>query len=933
MANYIGNQIQRGEFKKLDSIESSFDGSTTTFNLVFNGTDVQVGDTTALVVSLNGVIQEPNEAYTLGNGGSQIVFSSAPAAGNTCFITQLGGIGDTVTPTDGSVTSSKIADDAVTLAKIADDSITSAKLFDNLEFSGSYVKIPIGTTAERPATGATGMLRFNTDFGRLEQFVDGGWASIDTPPTLTSLSYSGSLLAADPAGGETITLTGDNLQAGLTITVGGTAAASVTYISGTSVQFTTPAKSAGDYDVKLTNANGLSATLQDGISYNGTPAFSTAAGQVGSDIVPGSTIPTITIVAAEPDGGTLSYSITSGALPSGISMNSSGQITGTAPSPAGTTTYNFTVTATDDENQTNSRAFNLVVLRPVYAYQVPQSIQFVDDYTQYLSWTPTTAGNRRTFTWSGWVKRGSFTGDYQGLFLGSGLDTGIFFDPNDKINVNMASPNYHTITSAAQFRDTNSWYHIVYATDTTQAVEADRLSVWVNGVKQTMTGASGYAPQNAESDINNTTLHTLGTHTSTNYRFDGYMAEVNFVDGQALSPTNFGEFYNGVWVPKEYTGTYGTNGFYLPMRNDETTDAFNIVTWKGTNEWKSLTGVGFSPDFVLHKSLGVGQWYWWDKARGADVGLYIPDDVAENTYQSYGGLKSFDPDGFTVWQNPAVGNEINNSNNNHVAYCWKAGDPVTDTNGTITTTVRANQTAGFSIITWTATDTDETVGHGLGVAPDVFIVKNREVGAEAWNVYHSAMGNNQRVMLDSNVAASTVSIWNNTDPTSTVMPVSGDNGTNGAAGVAYVAYAFAEKAGYSKFGSYSGNDTTSGPYVTCGFRPALVIVKCTNLNEHWIAVDSSKDNVSPYGKHLYPNLLNAQGDSSAVQFLFDDNGFQPVGADDAINGYAGGTGNYIYMAFADTSTYKFWKDQSGNDNDWQQVSGGIYQISNDSPTE
>jgi len=572
MASYIGNQIQRGEFKKLDSIESSYDGSTTTFNLVFNGTDVQVGDTTALVVSLNGVIQEPNEAYILGNGGSQIIFSSAPAAGNTCFITQLGGIGDTVTPTDGSVTASKIADNSITTTKLVDDSVTTAKLAPNLEFTGSYVKIPTGTTAERPATGTTGMLRFNTDFGRLEQFVDGGWAAIDTPPTLTSLSYSNSLLAADPAGGETITLTGDNLQVGLTVTVGGTAAASVTYIDGTTVQFTTPAKVAGDYDVKLTNANGLSATLQDGISYNGTPAFSTAAGQVGNDLPPSTTIQTITIVASEPDGGTLGYSITSGALPTGLSMDSSGNITGTTPKPAGTTTYNFTVTATDDENQTNSRAFNVVVLRPVYAYSINNSLMFNDDDSQYLQWKPESAGNRRTATLSYWIKRGNLSGGTQQnhFFFGEGSNPRgvVGWNDDDRIlvGINYTGSSWYTYYSSALFRDPSAWYHIVVKYDLTNGTATDRIKLYVNGIEQSFTSTPSWL--NSDMSLSTSVLHTIGANTGAGNKTDGHITEVNFIDGIALTPTSFAESYNDVWIPKAYSGSYGTNGFYLPM--DET---------------------------------------------------------------------------------------------------------------------------------------------------------------------------------------------------------------------------------------------------------------------------------------------------------------------------------------------------------------------------
>ena len=258
------------------------------------------------------------------------------------------------------------------------------------------------------------------------------------------MAYSGSTTAADPAGGETITLTGTNFQSGATVTVGGTSAASVSVVSSTSITFVTPAKSAGDYDVLVTNANGLSARLTNGISVNGTPAFTTAAGNVGT-LNPAVPMSTITIVAAEPDGGTLAYSVTSGGLPSGLSLGSgNGQITGTPTAPATTTTTNFTITATDDENQTNSRAFNLIVLRPVYARQINQSLMF-DGSSSALVRTQEAAST--TYTWSGWIKRSALSTDYE-IFWSSGnnIAVGLWTGVNDmRIYVHSGGSNYTTV--------------------------------------------------------------------------------------------------------------------------------------------------------------------------------------------------------------------------------------------------------------------------------------------------------------------------------------------------------------------------------------------------------------------------------------------------------------------------------------------------------
>ena len=238
---------------------------------------------------------------------------------------------------------------------IGDDGVTTQKLDDTaggLTLPGvEYVKVPVGNTAQRPSSAAGGEMRYNTDFNLLEQYNAGlnAWQAIDTPPTITSLSYTGSTTAADPVGGETITLTGQNFQSGATVTVGGTSVSSVTIVSSTSITFTTPVKSAGDYDVVVQNSNGLRGTLTSGITYNGTPNFTTNA--TLSSVVSNSTI-NITIVATETDGGTVSYSETSGTsnpLPSYLSLNSgTGVLSGTAPTVASDTTYNFEITATDD---------------------------------------------------------------------------------------------------------------------------------------------------------------------------------------------------------------------------------------------------------------------------------------------------------------------------------------------------------------------------------------------------------------------------------------------------------------------------------------------------------------------------------------------------------------------------------------------------------
>jgi hypothetical protein len=461
---------------------------------------------------------------------------------------------------------------------IGNDSITSAKLAHDLDLDGDFVRVPHGTTAQRPSSPVAGYMRFNTDSGTLEQWntTTSSWQAIDSPPIITSLAYTGSATAADPAGGETTTLTGTNFKSGANVTIGGTSATSVTVVSTTSITFTTPVKTAGDYDVAVINANGLQASLTNGISYNGTPSFTTAAGNVGS-VLEDIAMSTITIVAAEPDGGTLAYSITSGALPTGVSLGSAnGQLTGTPNvNVTSNTTYNFTVTATDDENQTNARAFNLIVLRPIYATQLANSLKFEHGDSANLSRTISTSPTLGTKgTVSAWIKRsilGNGTGNNQYWFhSGTGTDNSghmdLKFATTDVLSIGRYSDTPYS--GSVVYRDTSAWMHIVVSFDSTSATAADRqMKVWVNGAQRTE-GTFGAIGQNDVfpfTKSGNTIF--IGKHATVGRPFNGYIADFHLIDGQVLTPTSFAEEYNGVWVPKAYSGSYGTNGFKLNFSN------------------------------------------------------------------------------------------------------------------------------------------------------------------------------------------------------------------------------------------------------------------------------------------------------------------------------------------------------------------------------
>jgi hypothetical protein len=206
-------------------------------------------------------------------------------------------------------------------------------------------------------------------------------------------------------------------------------------------------------------------------------------------------------------------------------------------------------------------------------YQIDNSLRFNEADTSYLSTTFSSAGNRKTFTWSGWIKKGNNDDSgYQSIFTAKAVSNGndgLFLYQN-KISISWDFDDTgQEIRSSAVFRDNSAWYHIVYAVDTTLATASDRIRIYVNGVEVALDSTVG---QNEDGGINKNDIHSIGvwnTGTSTNHLFDGYMAECHFIDGQQLSPTDFGEFDedSGIWKPKQYAGTYGTNGFYLKFNN------------------------------------------------------------------------------------------------------------------------------------------------------------------------------------------------------------------------------------------------------------------------------------------------------------------------------------------------------------------------------
>jgi hypothetical protein len=760
------------------------------------------------------------------------------------------------------------------------------------------------------------------------------------------------------------------------------------------------------------------------------------------------------------------------------------------------------------------------------SYQISRSVRLRSNATAYFSKTFAGANNRKTWTWSSWVKRGSLTADmrlFEGYVDASNF-TAIILESTNRIQIQHrvgGTSTFNWVTTSV-YRDPSAWYHIVVAFDTTQATSTNRIALYVNGVKITAFDTQTTGAQNIDTYVGAANAHNIGRSGAASQYFDGYLAEINCVNGQALTASSFGETntVTGVWQPKQYTGTYGLNSFELNFSNNSGltnitigldtsgngngftpsnvsitagvnydsmldvptpfADRGNYPTWnpltagalvtfsqgnlnsvstsslapfniestiktptsgkwyaevtmtKGasspavgignnpsasnsnldqyaayrvnatyitgsmgasssgtpatfttndvigiaydadagtlvfykngtlqtggftgvtagnysfvvrkdsatgdggylncgqrpfsytppsgflslntqnlpdstikdggeymsallftaTGSNQTITGAGFAPDFVWIKNRATwagNRHTLYDTVRGAQARLDSSTTEAEATDND---LFAFDADGF----------QGNLSGTTYVAWSWNAGgSTVTNTSGSISTQVRANPTAGFSIVTYTGTGANATVGHGLGVAPRMVIVKKRSGSVSNWVVWITGFAGTEYLSLNLTDAKTTgATVWNSTVPTSTVFSIGTANQVN-VVSETYVAYCFAAVAGYSAFGSYTGNGSTDGPFVFLGFRPRFVLFKRTDVVNDWVIHDSSRNTYNVVDDFLKPNLLNAEATYATaghgVDFLSSGMKLRTDSAQ--INA---STGTYIYAAFAE----------------------------------
>jgi len=318
-------------------------------------------------------------------------------------------------------------------------------------------------------------------------------------------------------------------------------------------------------------------------------------------------------------------------------------------------------------------------------------------------------------------------------------------------------------------------------------------------------------------------------------------------------------------------------------------DYFQTKLYTGTGSSNSVD-VGFQTDFSWIKDRGSTAYhYLYDTVRGAGKAMYSNDTASEGTNTN--NLASFDTSGFTV----GTGGGVNASGNNFVSWNWLGGGTASsNTDGSITSSVSASTTSGFSIVSYTGNGSGgATIGTGLNAVPSMVIVKRRDT-TEGWQVFHASIGNTKYIELNSSASPVTAStLWNNTSPSSSVVTLGSSSRVN-ASSSTYIAYCFASKKGFSKVGSYTGNGSSDGTFVYLGFSPAFIIIKDITSTDPWLMLDNKRSSKNVANHRLFPNTNGSENTSDNVcDFL--SGGIKFRSSNDGHNG----SRTYIYYAVAE----------------------------------
>ena len=424
-----------------------------------------------------------------------------------------------------------------------------------------------------------------------------------------------------------------------------------------------------------------------------------------------------------------------------------------------------------------------------------------------------------------------------GVSPGNNMMVGVsYFNKTNPVNIdatdNLGLTNYSYSTPVASYQAAGLGASTV-GDIMMVAYDADTGKVWL-GAKGTWIGSG-----NPASGTNPTYTLTTGNG------FIPYAHAYSTTSGQSL---NFGQRPFSYTPP---TGFKALNTQNLPEPTiKKGNQYFDATTYTGNGSTQSIVNAGgFQPDLVWLKARSVAESHeLHDAVRGASNLLKSNSTAAE--LNATNTLTSFNSNGFSLGSST----EINTNAATFVGWQWKE-----------------SPSAGFDIVTYTGTGANRTVAHSLGVAPSMMIVKIRN-SASDWVVYHADVGNTKYLQLSTTAAAATAStVWNNTTPTSTVFSLGSSVGVNQSTST-YVAYLFSEVAGFSKFGSYTGNGSADGPFVFCGFRPKFVLIKSSSAAGTWTLWDSSRSTANSTNLTLAPNSSAAE--VSAINIDFLSNGFK-----------------------------------------------------------
>ena len=478
--------------------------------------------------------------------------------------------------------------------------------------------------------------------------------------------------------------------------------------------------------------------------------------------------------------------------------------------------------------------------------------------------------------------------------ISDGIAGFLYYAPNGSSNKIMAASG--TITAPTGWEGIK----IVNGVATYGSVgEVVRVTVDQDNNTITITNHSGDFTFTTPSEINGENFH-IGYSVTTTWPAATYIW--NFGQNPTFSGTKSAGTYTdangkGLFKYQPPSGALALCEDNLPTPAiADPGEHFKTVLYTGDgNGGRSITGVGFKPDFVWQKERNSTSWHnLVDSVRGSTLRLYSNDTSAEQSSPT--SFTSFDSDGFSIGSDGGT----NQSGINNVAWCWKAGGAaVSNSDGSINSSVSVNQTAGFSIVSFTSTSSGNfTIGHGLGKTPKLIITKERGA-SNNWHVWHSGVmtTSSQFLMLNSTAALGSYSnVWGTSIPTSLVFGANVGSLVN--ASTASIAYCWAEIEGFSKFGSYTGNGSTDGPFVYCGFKPAFVMTKRTDTTGEWWMYDSSRGSTNPNARMLLANDNGTENEDSASYLLdFLSNGFKIRAGLAALNGSGG---SFIFMAFAES---------------------------------